>query len=299
MSLAVGRGALKEMGYRYDPKLRLWMIGRRPAHPRHRAELASMFATWVEAGHMPDTFVIEPRLPYRSPAGGERHLDPDGLLISSGTIWALEVDRGSEGRKDLVHKWWRYREFGEEVTALPLVVVAPPSRHALIRETLAGAGVWARISRTLPVGILSEDLTKTDGDEKEAGQAGRSAPDPGGLSSEDLAEGEEDHAEGGGEGGHRKNLQAEQARPEPSSPGIDPKGQGEEEDVPETEAVGFTPGRTEKAQAHAVPENHSEPQSDEHRGGKGMIDRRRKKTFDSPSRQTEGERAESAHEGDK
>lgn len=155
--LGLGPEALKEAGYRYAPRLHLWMRRQPPEHPRHRALVTEAWVAWLKAGHAPGTFVIEPRLPYRSPAGGPRHLDPDALLAREGRVWALEVDRGTEGVRDLLHKWWRYREFGAEASPLALLVLAPPSRRHMLEVTLAKAGVAARLVTSLAELVGSEE----------------------------------------------------------------------------------------------------------------------------------------------
>lgn len=131
-------------GFSYDRRRRLWLADKRPPFPLHAVLLMEVYLHWLEAGHTAMTFLPEPQLPYRSPSGGRRHLDPDALFMMQGAPVALEVDRGTEGRRALVHKWWRYREYQSEAYPLEVVVLGPASRVGILRETLSVAGLVAR-----------------------------------------------------------------------------------------------------------------------------------------------------------
>lgn len=133
--------ALRAGGFCYHPSGRLWCLGPVPRLLDHQLAVGEVVVQWAELGHHLDAVTIAPCLPYRSPAGGRRSLDPDALLHGGGLPVAVEVDRGTESGTVLRHKWWRYREYGQEVVALPLIVVAPTSRLRLIASTLARAGL--------------------------------------------------------------------------------------------------------------------------------------------------------------
>lgn len=160
--LGLGRGRLSAAGFRYIRSERLWVKGRLPSSPRHRAAVAEAFLAWHEAGHPFGTFCVEPKLFYRSPAGGPRHLDPDALLIRTGRVWAVEVDRGTEGPKALCRKWWRYREFMDERAYLALLVVAPERRAPSVRETLGRAALPAVVLKDFAL-FLRPDVRAADG----------------------------------------------------------------------------------------------------------------------------------------
>ncbi|MHB1842310.1 MAG: replication-relaxation family protein [Sulfobacillus sp.] len=128
---------LKRAGFTYRRSHRLWCRGPLPRLRAHQLAVAQLLVDMVALGHPPEVLTVEPRLPYRSPAGGARSLDPDALLHLGGMPVAVEVDRGTESGTVLRHKWWRYREYGQEVVPLRLVVVAPLSRLDLVAATLA------------------------------------------------------------------------------------------------------------------------------------------------------------------
>ncbi len=131
--MGLPRRGVGGLGYRYDRRRHLWIRGR-PAHLAHRLEVARCLVAWLTGGHPAASFIVEPRLPYRSPAGGERSLDPDALFQASGRPWALEVDRGTEGERHLRHKIWRYREFLAERARIRVLFVVPAEREAVIRR---------------------------------------------------------------------------------------------------------------------------------------------------------------------
>lgn len=132
---------LKAAGFAYHRPLGLWCRGPVPRLVDHQLAVAQLLVDLLGLGHPPGALTVSPHLRYRSPAGGQRSLDPDALLHLGGLPVAVEVDRGTESGTVLRHKWWRYREYGQEVVALPLVVVAPPSRTDLITTTLAACGL--------------------------------------------------------------------------------------------------------------------------------------------------------------
>jgi len=131
--LGLRRRGVGDLGYRYDRGRHLWIRGR-PAHLAHRLEVARCLLAWLAGGHAAASFIVEPRLPYMSPAGGERSLDPDALFHAVGRPWALEVDRGTEGERHLRHKIWRYREFLAERARIQVLFVAPAARGDVIRR---------------------------------------------------------------------------------------------------------------------------------------------------------------------
>lgn len=139
--VGASRQALRRAGFAYHPGRRVWCQGSMPRLLAHQLAVAELLVAAVALGQDPTALTISPLLPYRSPAGGKRSLDPDALLRLGGLPVAIEVDMGTESARVLRHKWYRYREYRQEVVALPLLVVAPPGRHRLVRATLVASGL--------------------------------------------------------------------------------------------------------------------------------------------------------------
>ncbi len=115
----------------------------RLGHEQRRAEL---YLALRRSGMPQGAYLAEPRLDYRSAAGlGERTLVPDALVRRPPYGDALiEVDCGTEGTRQLRHKWLRYREWQEDGPRRELFVLAEdPVR---VERTLEAASFLATVA---------------------------------------------------------------------------------------------------------------------------------------------------------
>lgn len=128
----------------------------------HELARAELYIALRRRGLPAESYAAEPRLRFRSAAGlGERTLVPDAQVERSDGRGALiEIDRGTEGARQLLHKWLRYREWlldqrrPEGVYALTLGAPSP----VLEAARQAGLPLTARPE----AGQLADVILETD-----------------------------------------------------------------------------------------------------------------------------------------
>jgi len=133
---------------------------------RHELRRTDLYVALRRAGMPAEAYAAEPRLVYRSAAGlGDRALVPDALVRRQPGDALIEVDLGTEGGRQLRHKWLRYREWREESPGRDLFVLAADPAEVL--RTLYEAHLAAEVgdqpsalARAIMAGAAAEGLLR-------------------------------------------------------------------------------------------------------------------------------------------